>query len=293
VQMLGDMRDTWYVPNNAALFVGGDVNPAAVRAAAQKYFGDWKKGKDPWSPPPPPHPALQKDLFLVSADEQMYAGLVSVDLQFQGPDVLRTPSFTYAADVWTKLLENPNGRFKSEIFKAVPGQYNKDYISVDYPTRRDGGTISFSTYLTVIPGQDTFQRALALKKAFLDQVAALVADPAYFSKDEYTVLTRQIADDRIWERETADGFIGTLAFWWASAGTPYYLGYNDALQRVTRADIARLIAAYVTNRPSVLSVRMNTRDDERERGSAAGASWTRITRDNAYWWADQSKGGAQ
>ena len=94
-------------------------------------------------------------------------------------------------------------------------------------------TITFSTYLTVTPGQDTFQRALALKKAFLDQMAAVAASPAYFSSEEYTVLTRQIADDRIWERETADGFIGTLAFWWASAGTPYYLGYNDALQRVT------------------------------------------------------------
>jgi zinc protease len=292
-QMLRDMRDTWYVPNNAALFVGGDVNPDRVRAAAQKFFGDWKKAKDPWSSPPPPHPGLQKDLFLVSADEQMYPGLVSVDLRFQGPDVLRTASFTYAADVWTKLLEDPNGRFKSEIFTRVPGQYNKDYIAVDYPTRRDGGEISFSTYLKVIPGRDTFQRALALKMAFLDQMAALASNPVYFSPEEYSVLTRQIADDRIWERETADGFIGTLAFWWASAGTAYYLGYNEALQRVAPADISRFIAAYITNRPSVLSIRMSRKDYERERGSAAGAAWTLITRDNAYWWADQSKGGAQ
>jgi len=293
VQMLRDMRDTWYVPNNAALFVGGDVNPVQVRAAAQKYFGDWKKAKDPWAPPPPPHPGLPKDLFLVSADEQMYAGLVSVDLRFPGPDVLRSSSFTYAADVWSKLLEDPNGRFKTEIFNKVPGQYNKDDISAGYPTRRDGGDISFSTYLKVIPGQDTFQRAAALKTAFLDQMAALASNPAYFSPDEYTVLTRQIVDDRIWERETADGFIGTLAFWWASAGTAYYLGYNDALKRVSPADIARFITTYISNRPSVLSIRMSREDFDRERGSAAGSMWTSITRDNAYWWANQGKGGAK
>ena len=293
VQMLRDMQDTWYVPNNTALFVGGDVNPDIVRAAAQKYFGDWKKARDPWSPPPPLHPVLQKDQYLVSADEEMYTGLVSVDLRFRGPDVLRGASFTYAADVWSKLLEDPNGRFKNDIFKKVPGQYNKDYITAGYPTRRDGGEISFSTYLKVVPGQDTFKRASALKAAFIEQMTAITSNPAYFSPDEYAVLTRQIADDRIWERETADGFIGTLAFWWASAGTAYYLGYNDALQHVTPADITRFITTYITNQPSVLSIRMSRADFDRERGSAAGRTWTSITRDNAYWWADQSKGGAK
>jgi zinc protease len=292
VPMLRDMRDTWYVPNNTALFVGGDVNPDQVRAAAQKYFGDWKRAKDPWASPPPPHPGLPKDLFLVAADEQMYSGLVSVDLRFRGPDVLRSPSLTYPADVWSKLLEDPNGTFKTEIFNKVPGQYNKDDISAGYLTRRDGGDISFSTYLKVVPGQDTFQRAAALKSAFLDQMTALASNPAYFSPDDYAVLTRQVADDRIWERETADGFIGTLAFWWASAGTSYYLGYNDALKRVSPADITRFITTYITNRPSVLSIRMSRKDFERERASAAGSAWTPITRDNAYWWADR-KGGAQ
>jgi len=293
VQMLRDMRDTWYVPNNAALFVGGDVIPDAVRAAAQKYFGGWKKAKDPWASPPPPHPGLQKDLFMVSADDQMYAGLVSVDLRFAGPDVLRNAGSTYAADVWSKLLDDPNGRFRANVFTKVPGQYNKDYISTGYLTRRDGGAISFSTYLTVRPGQDTFQRAAALKKAFVDEMAAIASDPAYFSANDYQVLTRQIADDRIWERETADGFIGTLAFWWASAGTAYYLGYNDALQRITPAEITRFISTYIVNRPSMLSMRMNQKDFDREQGSAARGGWTSITKDNAYWWADQSKGGGQ
>jgi zinc protease len=293
VQMLGDMRDTWYVPNNAALFVGGDVDPAAVRAAAQKYFGDWSRAKDPWASPPPPHPALQGDLLMVSADEQMYAGLVSVDLRFQGPDILRGSVSTYAADVWSKLLEDPNGRFRASIFDKVPGQYNKDYISAGYLTRRDGGAVSFSTYLTVRPGQDTFQRAAALKKSFVDEMAAIASDPDYFSAKDYQVLTRQIADDRIWERETADGFIGTLAFWWASASTAYYLGYNDALQKITPADISRFIASYIINKPSVLSVRMNQRDFDRERDSAARQGWTSITKDNAYWWAGPADGGRQ
>jgi zinc protease len=293
VQMLRDMKDTWYVPNNAALFVGGDVDPRAVRAAAQKYFGDWKKTRDPWTPPPPAHPPLQKDLLMVAADDQMYAGLASVDLRFTGPDILRSSDDTYAADVWSKLLEDPNGRFRTNIFNKVPGQYNKDYISAGYLTRRDGGAVSFFTYLVVQPGQDTFRRAQDLKKAIMDEMGAIAADPSYFSAEDYRLLTRQIADDRIWERETADGFIGTLAFWWASAGTPYYLGYSDTLQKIGGADIRRFVSTYFIDKPSVLSLRMNAGDFQREKDSAAGGGWATITKDNAYWWADSRKGGAQ
>ena len=289
VDVLKQIQRTWYVPNNAALFVGGDVDPAAVRAAAQKYLGDWQRTKDPWASPPPADAPLPKDLFLAEADDQMYSGLVAVDLRFRGPDTLRTPASTYVADVWTKLLEDPNGRFRADLFKAVPGQYNKDYISVDYLTRRDGGTVGFSTYLVVTPGQDTFQRVAALKKAFLDEMKVMVSDPSYFPAHDYAVLTRQIADERIWERETADGLVGTLQFWWAAAGTPYYIGYADALRRVKPADISRFISSFIVGKPSILSVRINQDDFDKEEASAAAAGWTLVTKDNAFWWSQAQK----
>jgi len=293
VPVLRQIQQTWYVPNNAALFVGGDVSPAAVRAAAQKYLGDWKRTKDPWASPPPPDAPLQKDQLLAAADEEMYEGLVAVNLRFRGPDTMRSAPSTYPADVWTKLLEDPNGRFRADIFSKVPGQYNKDYISVDYLTRRDGGTVGFSTYLTVEPGQDTFQRVEALKKAFMDEMKLMVSDPGFFPAKDYALLKQQIADDRIWERETADGLVGTLSFWWAAAGTPYYLGYADAMARVTPADVSRFISSFVIGRPSILSVRMNQADFDREKDSAARRGWTTVTKDNAYWWASSEKGGGR
>jgi len=216
-----------------------------------------------------------------------------VDLRFRGPDTLRTPTSTYAADVWTKLLEDPNGRFRADIFRAVPGQYNKDYISVDYLTRRDGGTIGFSTYLTIAPGQDTFQRVEALKKAFFDEMKLMVTDPGFFPAHDYALLTQQIADDRVWERETADGLVGTLQFWWAAATTSYYLGYADALKSVKPADLSRFISTFVVGKPSILSVRMNQEDFDKEKASAARRGWTVVTKDNAYWWSAAQKGGAQ
>jgi zinc protease len=293
VAVLRQIEDTWYVPNNAALLVGGDVDPAKVRAAAEKYFGDWSRAPDPWASLPPADPPLAEDRLMVAADDQMYAGLVSVDLRFRGPDTLRSAPSTYAADVWTKLLEDPNGRFRQDIWNAVPGQYNKDYISVDYLTRRDGGTIDFTTYLVIKPGQDTFARVAALKKAFLDEMAIIASKPGYFNAGQYAVLKQQLADQRIWERETADGFVRTLSFWWAAASTAYYLGYNDALARVVPADIGRFIRSFVIGKPSILSIRMNQADYDREKASAESGGWTRVTEQNAYWWAGAAAGGGK
>jgi zinc protease len=291
VQALRGIRDTWYVPNNAALFVGGDIDPAAVRAAVQKSFGDWPRARDPWVPPPPPQEAPRNDIFLVYPDEQMYAGVASVGLAFRGPDVTRDPAATHAADVWGSLLDDPNGRFKSRIFSEVPGLYRKEYMSASYRTLRDGGYISFSTLMVADPAKDTFQRLVSLKKAFVAEMASIASTPGYFSQRDFAVLVRQIADQRVFERETVDGFISELSDLWSTAGTAYYLGYDDALRRVGPKDIASFLSAYVLHATSVLSVRMSPGDFAREKDSAVKQGWTLVTKDNAYWWAD--KGGAQ
>jgi len=293
VQTLQNIRDTWYVPNNTALFVGGDVDPAAVRAAVQKAFGDWQKAPDPWSPPPVPQVGPANNVLLVYPDDQMYAGIVSVNLEMRGPDVTRDPASTYAADVLGKLLEDPNGKFKSDIFQKVPGLYKKEYMSEEYATQRDGGFVTFSTLMVINPRQSTFDRLTGLKQAFADEVSSIASTPTYFTSNDYAVLERQLADQRVWERETVDGFISELSFWWSTASTSYYMGYTDQLQKTRQPDIAAFLNRYVIDKPAVLSVRMNPKDFEREKVAAEKNGWTVITKDNAFWWADQGKAGAQ
>jgi zinc protease len=285
VQMLRDIQDAWYVPNNAAIFVGGDIDPEAVRAAVQRYFGDWRKKGNPWASLPPSHPAPPQDAFLVYPDEQMYAGIAYVSLLFRGPDVTVTPDATYAADVWLKLLDDPNGKFKADIFAKVPDLYKKEYIWAEYPTQRDGGAVGFSTYMLLSQKKGTFARAADVKNAVTEEMGVIARDPAYFTTKDYEVLKRQLADQRILERETIDGFIGDLSFWWATAGTDYYNGYLDHLARVGRPDIVKFLSDFVLSRTSILSVRMNPQDFAREKAAAEKAGWTVITKDNAYWWA--------
>ena len=283
--VMQNIRDTWYVPNNAALFVGGDVDPAAVQAAARRHFGDWQRRGNPWASLPPAHPPVQKDALLVYPDEQMYPGVTSVQIQFRGPDVTTDPAPTYAADVWGKLLEDPNGRFKSRIWEKVPGLYKKEYLWASYITQRDGGYIVFSTYMLDQPGKSTMDRLLELKKAIAEEVSAMASDRDYFGARDYEVLRQKLADERILQRETVDGFVSDLSFWWASAGTAYYDGYVDNLKRTSFPQIRGFLSDYVVGRTSVLAARMSPRDFAREKPSAEKAGFAVISRETAFWWA--------
>jgi zinc protease len=279
------LKDRFYVPNNAALFVGGDVTVDEVLAAVRKHFGDWRRSADPWAAPPPPHPGLAQDVRLVYADSQMYEGFAYAELAFRGPDVLADPASTYAADAWGKFLDDPNGRFKTAIFNKVPGLYKKEYIWAYYFTQRDGGMVSFSTYLQVSKSKPTGQRVLELAAAIQQELTAMTRDPGYFTDHDYQVLKAKMLDERVLERETAGGLIGQLSFWWASSSTDYYLGYAGNLARTGQPQIVRWLQGWLIGKPSVAAVRLNPKDFSREKDADLKAGFGAITKDNAYWWA--------
>src|SRR3954469_16298351 len=55
------IQKKYYVPNNSAVIVAGDVNPAAVFSLVEKELGQWGRGEDPFAVDPIPSiPPLQK-----------------------------------------------------------------------------------------------------------------------------------------------------------------------------------------------------------------------------------------
>src|SRR5690242_9125602 len=55
-----EIQRKFYVPNNSVLIVTGDVSPDSVFGLAEKTYGDWAKGADPFvADPIPPIPPLQ------------------------------------------------------------------------------------------------------------------------------------------------------------------------------------------------------------------------------------------
>ena len=55
------IQNRYYVPNNAALILAGDITPEEGFRLAEEYFASWKRGADPFvANPVPEHPAIQK-----------------------------------------------------------------------------------------------------------------------------------------------------------------------------------------------------------------------------------------
>jgi zinc protease len=285
--MLEQIQASYYIPNNAALFIGGDVEPDKVFQIVKKHFGSWQRKNDPWAVPLESHPSLKNDARLIYPDGQMHTGVLSVELVFRGPDLLADTSATYAADVWGKMLEDPNGKFKTNIFAKVPGLYKKETIGAGYFSQKDGGIISFSAYMLIIPGQNTFERIAALKEAFLSEIKLMASDPLYFSENDYKTLKMKLIDESILERETTEGFINCLSFWWASANTDYYLEYIDNLKKIGFADIKKFLADYIIAQKSVLSVRINPQNFENEKEIAGKNGFAVVFKENAFWWEDK------
>jgi len=285
VAQLRAIQQTYYVPNNAALIVSGDVDPAQVFAWAQDSFGSWKAGADPWATKAPAHPFLTQGARFWYAHESQYPGFAAVNLRLRGPDVLADDASTYAADVWLGLLDKPDGRFKKAIHAKLPSLYQEDYLGANYLTQRDGGTIDFSTYLVAdAPGGSLAEKAEAFEKAVREEMEAMASDPTYFSDADFAAVKKRLLDSKVFERETASGFTSSLTFWWASANTAYYLGYDRKFAQVGRADLQRFLQLYLT-KPGILSLLVHPDD------AAPAPGWDQVTQDNAFWWkAPQAQG---
>jgi len=272
------MQETYYVPNNASLIVAGDVDPDQVFAWAEASFGAWPSGADPWKTATPPHPFPKAPSKLWYSHESQYQGFGYVSLRLRGPDVLADDASTYAADVWLGLLEKPDGRFKKAIKKKVPALYQEDYLSAMYLTQRDGGYIDVGAYLVqTSPDRPFTAEAEAFEQAVRQEMAAMADDPTYFSDEDFSAVKSRLLDSKVFERETPSGFLSSLSFWWASANTTYYLGYDHNFAQVDRSDLKRFLDLY-WSKPGVLSLMLHPDN------ASAAPGWEQVTKDNAFWW---------
>ena len=119
----------------------------------------------------------------------------------------------------------------------------------------------------------------------MDEMTLLASDPGYFSAEAFQVVKTKLGDEKILEREVSSRYISNLSFWWASAGTEYYTGYRDQLEKVTHQDLVDYLKSDVLDKPVLMSLRMSPAGFDRDAAEAAG--YTEITNENAYWWTGE------
>ena len=227
----------YYVPNNSALVITGDVNPENIFKLSEELFGDWKRGEDPFIKYPlVEHPPLEKSQgAIVSQPVQN----VFAQISWQGPSIGKDDAATYAADVFSFIIRQPDSRFQ----RAMVDSQLTTGTNIGYYTQRNVGPIQavLST---------TSDKAKAALKALYSEIAQF-DKPGYFTDTELENAKTLLEADDLFSREKMSEYGHTLSFWWSTTGIDYFRGYHKNLRAVSRADIEKYVKTYIQNKPHI------------------------------------------
>ncbi len=237
-EMMRLIQGRYYVPNNSALVVTGDVQAADVYKMAQEFFGDWpRREKDPFAEfPLVEHPPLTKSEGNVIKQPVTN---VLIEIGWQGPSIGKDDAATYAADTFSFIMQQPDSRFQRNLVDT--GLVNG--VAIGYYTQRNVGPIN-------VIFQTTPDKAKAALKAVYNEIAHF-NDKDYYTDEQLDSAKALLEADDLYSREKFDEYAKTLGFWWSSTGIDYFRGYLGNLRRTSRADISRYITTYIQGKPHV------------------------------------------
>ena len=240
VDRLNQTYGRFYIPNNAALIVTGDVSSDRVFEEAQHRFGDWKRGPDPFvdRPIPPMAPRIMSSAVILAHDVPD----VTIHIAMQGPSVGQDTAATYAGDALFEVLNDPSSAFQrvlvdSGLFQSIVGHYL---------------TLSHTGPIEIV-GRTTTERAqdaLAALVTELDNLEAL----AGISDEALGIVKKRRQVERALKLEGVAALAPELGYWWSSAGLDHYLSYDARMRTESPADLERFVRTYITGRPRVIGV---------------------------------------
>ena len=241
-EKMREIQRRYYVPNNSALILAGDVTPANGFRLATEIFGDWPRGEDPFATPIPDPPPLTKSKAVIVEQPVEAATLV---LRFDGPSVTRDPASTYAADVLSSILNKRT----SALSKRLVDSGLAYFANLNYYTLAHTGPISL--FLQVDP-----TKAVEAKRVALEEITKM-GDSTYVTQQELADAQTELGIQALYEREQTSEWAHTIGFWWSVAGLDYYRNYVPNMQRISRSDLAQYARTYLVGKPYVVGLMMN------------------------------------
>ena len=240
------IQSRYYYPNNAALVITGNVKPDDAFRLAERILGSWEPRKvDPFKEfPLVEHPPLPKSEALV-VEKNIGEGQegseqnVFIQIGWHGPSIGKDDKATYAADVFSYILQQPDSHFQRTLVDSGLASG----ASIGYYTQRNVGPINLSLITTP-------EKAKAALKAAYAEIAQFTK-AGYFTDEELENSKTILQSRDLFEREKPSEYAHTLSFWWSSTGIDYFRGYQKNLRAVTKADIDRYVTTYIQGKPHV------------------------------------------
>jgi zinc protease len=237
---LADVKDfyrRWYVPNNVALVIAGDFDPAQARRWVEKYFGEFPRGGAiPALAPRPAGLTATKKLF----HEDNFAQLPELTIAW--PTVPALHADSYALSILFDLLTDG----KETPLHAVLVDEQK--VTSEVNAFADNAKLAGESYLQIrgFEGVDLDKVSAALEQGFARFEAAAI-DPADLER------AKTAREVRFYDQiGSVLGKASRLARYDLYAGTPDFADTDVArIRGVTAADVMRVYRTYIKGRPFV------------------------------------------
>ena len=236
------IQEKYYYPNNSMIVVAGDVNHDEVFGSVKKLFGDWKSSTfnifEKY--PIPEFAPLKETSYFITENANAKTPIILVSMH--GPDTRNDIPATYAADVFSYILEQKSSRFQKELIDAGLAFQ----AQVSYQTCKYVGPIQ----MFLVPNPEKVKEAYSK----LTEHMNLWATDDYFTDEQMETAKNLLAIEQTRTSESTSSYVHNVTYWWASASIDYYTNYINNIKKVTRADIKKYVQNYIIDKPMVTGV---------------------------------------
>lgn len=227
-----DFYKTFYVPNNAVLVIGGDIDIAKTKDMIAKYFGTIPKGTKPIPRPNIVEPPQTAERWVKFYDNIQ---LPAVIIAYHAPKLGSDDS--YAMDMLTNLLSRgKSSRFHTELVDKQQKALESGAFAI--PNEDPGVVMMFGITNVGVQPDD-------LEKAMLAEVEKVKNGD--ISDEDFQKLKNQEENDFVSQNQRILGVINNLATYYTFLGNANLI--NTELERynkVTKADLKRVANKYFT-----------------------------------------------
>ncbi len=234
------LYDLWYVPNNAALVVTGDVTAEKVFGEARKHFGKWRRRGDPFAenpvPVPPPLDSVQAVVYTHEVKT------ITVQMSWRGPSLRDDKPGTSDASAMADVLNADDSRFQRNMLDA--GYFQSAAFSVT--NNQFGSEVSFR-------GVTTPEKLLVALGAFGDETRQFIY-PMYYDSTALSGAVQRRRVGRSLAFEESASLASSLGSAWAVTGTDAVSANEDGLAKRTPETIAAFATKYLSNKPYVIGL---------------------------------------
>lgn len=257
------IKEKFYIPENAAVFVGGDVDVNEVLKMVSEIYGDWSNNGVEFSQieecvMTQTKTPLDAPKFIVIPYDKISSQLAKIEIMYRGPDSDLERDDTYAADYFHSYLNDPEGKYIKNFINddkmKIP---NADYLYSHYSTRRRTGTVSFNFYV-INPENDLADRVDYAKKLNDSVLDEIVKDKPIVPYSNMKKISQRFKDDSVYEAETSTGILNSIRYNWITNDINYYINYFCNIQRVNNKDIISYYEKYIHDKNPVVVVYVNS-----------------------------------